>query len=213
MLRRVMPMPEPPYRNGGDVYLVTVAPVLGLVRNASQPLGTYRAHGNNNFRGRTLDDGRLRNYIARFEANCVSLDRVLRQTGRGGDIDRWKQRNFNSLWPTRVLRARADLARLIPSGQKFILIDGNEWGDGQFIPGRQALPFIERDGQYWGPPADSESAIAELERLRQAGASFLAIWWTSFWWLDSFPGFAEYLTKHFPRVLDAEHLILFELRD
>ena len=213
MLSRVLPMPEPPYRNGADVYLVTVAPALGLVRNASRPLGTYRAHGDNNFRGRTLDDNRLHNYVRRFEANCEALDRALRLTGRAADIERWRQRNFNYIWPTRLLRARADLIELVARGSAFIFIDGNELGGAENLPERTTIPFLARDGQYFGTPADDATAISELERLRAAGASHLALWWTQFWWLDTFSGFFEYVRKRFVPVLDAEHLIVFKLKD
>ena len=129
------------------------------------------------------------------------------------DPETWKRRNFNYIWPTRLLRARADVIALVPEGSRFILIDGNEWGDGQPIPGRQALPFLERDGIYWGPPADDATAITELQRVRRAGTSFLALWWTSFWWLDEYPRFFEYLSGTFECALKGEHLMLFDLRN
>jgi glycosyltransferase involved in cell wall biosynthesis len=213
MLQRIFPMPEFPYRNGADVYLVTTAPVLGLVRTAASPLGTYRVHGANNFRGRELDDDRLRNYIGRFETNCDALARVLRQTGRTADVDGWKRRNFNYLWPTRALRARADLATHLPDGARYILIDGNEWGGGQFVPGRTAIPFLERAGEYFGPPADDDTAIQELQRMGvERTATFLALWWTSFWWRDEYPRFMQHLAATYHCLVDGDHLTLFDLR-
>ena len=213
-LARALPMPEPPYRNGADVYLTTVAPVLGLVRNVHDVLGTYRAHGQNNYRGRALDDARVRNYIQRFETNCDALKRFLDAAGKHADPDAWRQRNFNYVWPTRLLSARADLARLVPAGSSLILVDDDEWGGGaDQLPDRRTLPFLERDGEYWGAPQDDEMAVRELERLRRAGAAFVAFWWTSFWWLDEYRGFARHLRERFRLLLEGEHLIVFDLRN
>src|SRR5262249_39064829 len=43
------------------------------------------------------------------------------------------------------------LAAVIPSGHAFIMVDESEWDVGE-IPERRAIRFLERDGQYWGPP-------------------------------------------------------------
>jgi hypothetical protein len=42
------------------------------------------------------------------------------------------------------------------------------------------VPLVEREGQYWGSPADDAAAIEELERLRRAGAGFAAFAWPAF---------------------------------
>ena len=50
---------------------------------------------------------------------------------------------------------------------KFILVDEEQLrGD---LGLDRAIPFLEKDGQWWGAPADDETALRELERLRQAG--------------------------------------------
>jgi hypothetical protein len=68
----------------------------------------------------------------------------------------------------------ADLiAAMIPQDHSFIMIDENEWDVGDIGGGRRALGFLQRDGQYFGPPADDKAATCELERLRQAGATFV----------------------------------------
>ena len=49
-------------------------------------------------------------------------------------------------------------------------------------------------GGYAGHyPADDAAAIAHLESLRACGAEFLVIPETSFWWLDHYREFAQYL--------------------
>jgi glycosyltransferase involved in cell wall biosynthesis len=46
-LERIMPMDEEAFRQGGDGYLVTVAPFYGLVITIDEILGAYRQHGAN----------------------------------------------------------------------------------------------------------------------------------------------------------------------
>ena len=92
-----------------------------------------------------------------------------------------------------------------------ILVDGNELGPG-FIRDRQVLPFLEREGQYWGPPPDDETAINELARLRQAGANFIVFAWPAFWWLAYYAGFHRHLRSTFRCVLDNNRLVVFDLR-
>jgi hypothetical protein len=205
-------MTEPEFRHGADVCLTILAPLYGNVVRLAQPQGSYRQHGANNYFGRRLDESRLGDYVRRFEDCCQVLSGHLRARGLPADIELWRQRNFNYLWPRRLLQAKQELADIIPSGDSYILIDDNEWGVGEPVTGRRAIPFPEHEGAYAGPPLDDEQAIRELERIRQAEASVLAIWWTAFWWLDHYPAFARHLRQHFECTLDAEHLIVFDLR-
>ena len=78
--------------------------------------------------------------------------------------------------------------------------------------GGQAIPFLERGGQYWGPPADDLTAIRELERLRLAGAKLIVFAWPAFWWLDFYSEFARYLYSHFNCILKSDRLIAFSFR-
>ena len=211
-VEKLFPMPERPYRNGADVYLIVLAPLFGLLRTAAEPLGDYRAHGANNYCGRTLDDARLKEYIARIETNSAVLHQQLARLGVVANLDDWKRHNFNSVWPQRLLAARQDLTALIPAGGEFVLVNQNEWGDGEPVPGLRGIPFVERNGEYYGPPADDAEAIAELKRLRNAGASHVAFWWTAFWWLEDYAGFDRWLRDNFHCVLDNERLIVFDLR-
>ena len=47
VLDRVMPVPEPEFRQGADGYLATVAPLHGEVTSIEDCLGAYRIHGAN----------------------------------------------------------------------------------------------------------------------------------------------------------------------
>jgi glycosyltransferase involved in cell wall biosynthesis len=212
MLAQVLPAPEPPYRNGADVYLITLAPIYGLIRNVTEPQGTYRAHGRNNYRGRKLNEDRVSNYIARFEANCLVLAEHFRRQGQAVEPSIWREQNFNYLWPTRLLRAWRDIGQLVPNGGSYVLVDGDELGECEPLTGRRAIPFIERDGHYWGPPADDETAVRELERLRSAGATHLVFWWTCFWWLEHYTGMARWLRSQGRVAAQGDHLLAFDLR-
>lgn len=122
-----------------------------------------------------------------------------------------EERRRDREWVRRFDAARAELERTVPVNGRFILVDDAQLGPG-FGSGRHALPFLERDGLYWGRPADNQTAIRELQRLRGGGAEHLVVAWPSFWWFDYYEGFREYVTAHFPRLLQTDHLMVFDLR-
>jgi len=101
---------------------------------------------------------------------------------------------------------------LIPSGHAFILVDENKWRVGEVIVGRRAIPFLERDGQYWGLPSDDATAISELERLRQSGATFIVFGYPALWWLEYYDELARHLYSKFRCVLQNERIVVFDLR-
>jgi len=124
------------------------------------------------------------------------------------DPDVWKQKS----WAHRLERAVQEMATVISPEDTFILVDQDEWGMTDRAICRP-IPFLEENGLYWGNPADDEIAIRELERLRQAGARFMAFGWPSFWWFDHYSGLHHYLRSHFRCVLENERLVVFDLRD
>jgi glycosyltransferase involved in cell wall biosynthesis len=211
LLERILPMPEGKYKNGGDVYVTTLAPLFGHIRNCIEPLGTYRIHGSNHYKGRELDDDRVKNYIARFEANCSVLELHARKLGFNPDQELWKQSNFNFLWPHRLLQAKEDIKSMVSEGERFIMVNGDEWGKGELVEHRKAIPFLQQDGTYIGLPADDEAAITGLEGLRKEGVPYFILWWTSFWWFDHYSGFHQYLNANYKKVLSNERLIIFDL--
>ncbi len=103
------------------------------------------------------------------------------------------------------------VVKLIALKEPFILV-GQEQMDGE-LPHRGSVPFLEKDGQYWGPPGDDETAIRELERLRRDGARFIAFVGPTFWWLEHYLGLAQYLRSSFCAVVENERVIVFDLRD
>jgi glycosyltransferase involved in cell wall biosynthesis len=210
-LQQAMPVPEPPFRHGADVYLTILAPIYGEVHRLSDPQGTYRIHEKNNYFGRVLDSNRLRDYIERFENCCEQLQQHLAAMRVEVDVDNWKQRNFNYLWPTRLLQAKSDLKAVVPAGGSYALIDGNEWAGTELIEERHVISFTENAEEDKGPPADDQAAIAQLERHRDHGVTYLILWWTCFWWLDHYQAFKRHLFSRFPCVLQNDRLIVFEI--
>jgi SAM-dependent methyltransferase len=107
--------------------------------------------------------------------------------------------------------AMEEIAGLIQPGEKFILVDQDEWLQ-KAPPQRQAIPFLERDGIYWGPPADDAVAINECERLRKAGAHYIVFGWPAFWWLDHYASFHRQLRNQWTCHLQNERVIIFRFQ-
>jgi SAM-dependent methyltransferase len=115
-------------------------------------------------------------------------------------------------WERNTAAARRRLEQVVPPRAAFLLVDEGAVGDDVVPPGRRALPFLEREGVYWGFPPDDETAIRELERARSGGAAFLVLLWPALWVLDHYTGFSEHVRARFARILDDEAMVVFDLR-
>ena len=93
-----------------------------------------------------------------------------------------------------------------------IFVDDDSWGAGDEISGRTRIPFLEKGGKYWGPSPDDETAISELERLREEGARFRVFVWSAFWWLAHFPRFSQHVESRYSYVFRNGGVIIFDLR-
>jgi hypothetical protein len=120
-------------------------------------------------------------------------------------------RDHASRWMHDLCLAEQDLDNHIPHKDSFILVDQDVLRD-YVASARHTIPFIDRNGRYWGPPKDDATAIRELHRLRQSGASFIAFGWPAFWWFDYYADFHRYLETRFPCVLRGDRLIIYDLR-
>jgi hypothetical protein len=112
--------------------------------------------------------------------------------------------------------AARELASVAPDGAVVLVADIDSWGaafEDAARTGAQLLPFPERDGVYWGPPADDAGAIAELDRLRDAGAAVLAFGPGTSWWLEYYEGFERHLRRHYDLLIETPRLRAFDLRD
>lgn len=106
---------------------------------------------------------------------------------------------------------KADLVRWIPASMPFILVDEEQVrGD---LPHARAIPFLEKGGQYWGPPADDATAIRELDRLRRAGARYIAFTWPTFWWLKHYIGLETHLRRTGKCVRRNTRILVYDLQN
>jgi glycosyltransferase involved in cell wall biosynthesis len=205
-LEAVLPVPEFLYRISADKYLMELAPFFGVVRALCEPLSRYRRHGHGSQLETPLEV-RLARELAFYDNYTAVLCEYLAARGVAVDLDAWKR---NSWWH-RQERALREIAALPATDGPLIFVDDGSWGTGT-LAGRPRLPFLERDGQYWGQPRDDASAIGELERLRGSGATFIIFVWATFWWLNHYTGLHEHLRGSYPRVIDNERVIAFDLR-
>jgi hypothetical protein len=218
-LEKVLPIPEREFVTCPDSYLAALAPLYGRIARASQPLTRYRVHPNN-----SMGKIQVLERMDRFDACCAELARRLAARGIEADQQAWKQRDatYQDLaaqlaWQQReaaarraIAEAQKELDALLPADERIIFVDDQRWLELLRFPARP-LPFTERGGEYWGPPATDAAAIAELQRLRAAGARYIIFAAPGFWWLEHYAAFMQYLDAHFPRVHQSEHLIVFKL--
>jgi glycosyltransferase involved in cell wall biosynthesis len=206
-LERVLPIPKEEWRICTDLYLHTLAPLFGRIRRRSEPQAAYRVHGQNARGGKPFDE-RLQIDLDFYERACAALSRVCQDMGVQVDLAAWKSK----AWVHWLRLATQEIMDLVPEGEAFILVDRDSWGTDDDLGGRRCIPFLERDGQYWGAPPDDETAIRELERLRGSGASFIFFAWPAFWWLEHYAGLREHLRLKFRCVLENERLFAFDLQ-
>lgn len=114
-------------------------------------------------------------------------------------------------WDVAVRTAVSELLTVVPEGATFILVDDGQWPVAEACPNRRLLPFLERDGRWWGPPENDDVALRELERMRAEGAAYFAYAWPSFWWMEHYARFSQHLRQAFPCVLQNERLVVFKL--
>lgn len=104
-----------------------------------------------------------------------------------------------------------EICLVIPAGATYILVDELQTHLADDAEHR-VLPFLERDGEYWGHPSDSEQAIREIERMRQSGCTHVVFAWPAMWWLEYYREMTEYLRTRHRCVLESNRLTIFDLR-
>jgi hypothetical protein len=111
-----------------------------------------------------------------------------------------------------VARIHAVACATLPPGARVLVVSRGD--EALLPPGLAASHFPQGpDGAYAGYyPADSGAAVAHLEQCRGAGAEFLLLPATGFWWLDYYGGFLQHLMGR-GRVLHHDgHCVIFDLR-
>jgi hypothetical protein len=214
VLRTILPIPES-FTRDVDAYLNTVTPIFGFVRTVEEPQSCYRFHDANVYASRAGDE-RSKRSLNLYHHRCVALQRALQSRGVEVDVNDWLDGNPHWEWMSRLDASAEEIKRLVPEGVALILVDEHQWVDDwrpdPIIGGRVVHPFMERNGVYYGPPADDETAIAELKRHPAEDAEHLVFLWPAFWWFEYYTGFAEYIGQRYEPLLQNDRLRIFSLR-
>ncbi len=210
-LERVLPIPESEFVTCPDYYLSTLVPLYGTIRRLAEPYSCKRTHGKNHRWFQPLGKC-IQETIDRVDYCFGILRRHCQALGLDLKVAEYRANPWFQ-WLQQQSRAAQEIESAVPAGDQFILVDDATWEPCEVIAAnRRAIPFLEKDGTYWGPPPDDETAMRELDRLREQGASFIAFAWPAFWWLDFFARFHCYLRSQYRCVLENDRLILFDLR-
>jgi glycosyltransferase involved in cell wall biosynthesis len=197
----VLPMDEAMFVIGADNYLFELAPFWGVIRAIRAPQGAYRLHGQNSWAALPLDR-KLELQLDFIEHYFPVLARHCENRGYSVDIAAWRA---NSWW-CKLSRLLAEIDAFVSPGQPFVLVDEGSFGL-EADPRRHAIPFPSRHGHYWGPPADDDGAIAELQRRAEEGITAVIVAWPAFWYLDYFTDLSNYIHVNFRRVIDNDCLV------
>lgn len=206
-LEKVFPLPEPERRYGIDGLLWTIIPLFGKVVEIQEPLGLYRWHGENWFARRAMDE-RVRVGVEEFEFYMAQLEKWSDKLGLDFQHDSWRENSWFHQWA----QALEEIAQVVRPGNTMILVDEEQWGSGPSWRGRRILPFLEKNGEYFGLPHDGRTAVRELERMRAEGAEFMVFIASTFWWLDYYGELRKWLGRNAGLVLATPRLKIYDLR-
>lgn len=160
-------------------------------------------------------DQHFRFVLIKKGIDLASLDNLINRLKISADSKKgWTtpDEEKTQLWLDKINQVQKTILEFIPKKQSFILADENLLHTGLNLPYHTVIPFLERNHQYFGPPPEDDTAISELERLKDAGSNFLVIAWPSFWWLEYYSKWYNYLCKKYKVIMESENIILFDLR-
>jgi hypothetical protein len=148
----------------------------------------------------------MQEFLQRFEQSCDIVRGHLLDQGVEVDTAGWQRDS----WLHKINASLRDILRIVREGETFVLADANEWGLQRHFSGRRRLHFIDRDGSYWGPPADDDEAVLEIGKAKQKGASYIFFTWTTAWYLEHYKGMSEFLRSRCHVVLENSRLTAFQ---
>ena len=187
-----MPMPEAEYRICADAYLVMLASIYGELRRSLVPLSYWRRHGENRYNGtRETISERVAADLDRYDALASTLAVHLESQGTRVDPDVWRRRNNGYRRLDRVRSTCAEIERVVPDGGTFVLVEDGDWSQGHLggrdiLANRTTLALF--DGAALDEPPSESALLAEMKRLRRAGATHVVFVWPGTWWLQHYPG-------------------------
>lgn len=205
LLKQIMPIKPQTLRMCADQYVIRLAPLFGQMATLEEPQSFYRRHPASGYADRSFERQLELGYQT-METLIDPYDHWCRWLGLPADPDGWR----NESWFHRLHHLVLTLDELIAPTTPFTLIDEGRTGMTTNSE-RLARTFPERDGVWWGVPADDAEAVQELERQRELGSRYLGVPWFTRWWLDYYNDFAAYLRREYRVTLEDELLILFAL--
>jgi glycosyltransferase involved in cell wall biosynthesis len=192
-LDTVFPIPEECYRLNADKYLFELAPFFGAIARIDRPLSLYRKHTSNGWHGSGFNR-QLERELEMYAHYSQTARNISEGAGYTPDMDQWVK---SCHW--KRLEACVDyIEGLSPEDGTVIVADGGTWAGGP-IGSRKRRHFPEVSGHFGGLPADSAAAIVELKRMLQLNVTHLVFPWSSFWWLDYYSSFRNYLDERYKR--------------
>jgi hypothetical protein len=127
--------------------------------------------------------------------------------------NRDQNKHERKAWLTRLDAFVQQVKTLASDADKrpFVLVDDNRMQGSQLYREHGATPFLMRNQQYWGPPADSDVAWRELAHQREQGARMIVFCWDSFWWFDHYSAFTDKIRSTYVCLTDDELMRAFDL--
>jgi hypothetical protein len=113
-----------------------------------------------------------------------------------------------SAWAVEANCILLAVRKAVTPNRPYILVQGDDLP----VADPYAIPVLEQNGQWWGFPADDETAIEELQRQRQTGTASIVFVKDTFWFRDSYPQFWKHLRSTSRCTVDSEDLIVFDLQ-
>jgi GT2 family glycosyltransferase len=107
-------------------------------------------------------------------------------------------------------RIRAAVSGCVPTGATIAVVSRGD--DSLLELGEATAWHFPRafDGRWAGHyPADTAGAVAQVDSVRLAGAEYLLLPATAFWWLDHYTGLGDYLRRHGEEVVRTSDFRLF----
>jgi hypothetical protein len=112
-------------------------------------------------------------------------------------------------------RVKEIVRAAVPPGSKLLVVSR---GDEELVrfDDLDASHFPQDEQGVWPGyyPADGQAAIAHLDELQAKGAEYIVLPETAFWWLESYPEFAEHLRRSCVTLVPQEEgCLVLALRD
>ena len=112
-------------------------------------------------------------------------------------------RSKQAVYEELIARIRQVVRDALPAHATVLVVNKGD-SDLLKLGGRIAWHFPrDEDGAYAGHhPNDSGAAIRHLEQLKEAGAEYLLLPRTAFWWLEFYQDFRRHLETHYSIVVN-----------